>query len=71
MRKLTALVAVLAWGAFWIFGSLAVLSPELSETLRFAAVLLAGAGFLLGMACFLRLRPGFGGRDRANRTGPA
>ena len=58
MQKLTALVCVIAWSAFWTFGYLALsASPELGAQASLAAVL-AAVGFLLGTFSYMRL-----GRD--------
>ncbi|NIZ11476.1 hypothetical protein [Pseudooceanicola sp. HF7] len=54
-RKGIAILNVLAWGLFWIFGFIAVTSPELGERQIVIAVLLSGVGFLVGILTYLKL----------------
>ncbi|MGI3166755.1 hypothetical protein [Pseudooceanicola sp. 200-1SW] len=52
--KLIAIANVVAWGAFWTFGLIA-LFVELARGEMLIACLLAGLGFLAGVACHLGL----------------
>lgn len=52
--KLLAIANVVAWGAFWTFGLIA-LFVELAREEVLIAALLAGLGFLVGVACHLGL----------------
>lgn len=54
MTKVLALGNVIAWGAFWTFGLIAVFA-ELAGSHLLVAALLSGLGFLGGMACHLAL----------------
>ncbi|MBR9764610.1 MAG: hypothetical protein GYB53_14045 [Rhodobacteraceae bacterium] len=52
--KLLAILNVLAWGAFWCFGLIALFA-DLSAGEQLSAATLSGAGFLGGMLCHLGL----------------
>ena len=55
MRKLIAFSNVVAWSGLWAFGYLALSSAELSGGQIAVAALLAVAGLMSGLRCWLRL----------------
>lgn len=55
MRKLIALLNVIAWGVFWVFGYIALMSPELTGGQTTVALIAAAAGFGCGMVTYLKL----------------
>ncbi|QPM91821.1 hypothetical protein [Pseudooceanicola algae] len=57
-RKATAILNILAWGAFWTFGLLAAAAPDLGPRLVSEAVALSGLGFLTGVLTYLMLSRG-------------
>ena len=48
MRKLIAIVNVIAWSGFWAFGYLALTSGDFSDTQVVISALLAAAGLFTG-----------------------
>lgn len=55
MNKIVAIVCVISWSGFWVFGYLA-LSAEVAETGQMVtAALLAALGFFTGMIAWLKL----------------
>ncbi|MGR3761537.1 hypothetical protein ACUXV3_15590 [Roseobacteraceae bacterium NS-SX3] len=55
MRKLIAIINVLAWSGFWAFGYLALTAGSYSEAQVVTATLLAAAGLITGIVAYLRL----------------
>ncbi|TDK46285.1 hypothetical protein [Antarcticimicrobium luteum] len=55
MRKLIAIVNVIAWSGFWAFGYIALTSNDLSNRQLVIAAVLAFAGFLTGVLAYLKL----------------
>jgi hypothetical protein len=55
MRKLIAIVNVIAWSGFWAFGYLALTATNLSQHQITIASLLAGLGFVTGVIAYLKL----------------
>ncbi|MGD9863822.1 MAG: hypothetical protein AB7S99_11480, partial [Pseudodonghicola sp.] len=55
MRKLIAIVNVIAWSGFWAFGYIALTSNDLSERQMVIAAVLAFAGFLTGVLAYIKL----------------
>ena len=55
MRKLIAIVNVIAWSGFWAFGYLALTARDLSTHQITIASLLAGLGFVTGVIAYLKL----------------
>ncbi len=55
MRKLIAIVNVIAWSGFWAFGYIALTSTDLSERQMVIAAVLAFAGFLTGVLAYIKL----------------
>ncbi|MCV2887280.1 hypothetical protein [Ruegeria aquimaris] len=55
MNKLIAIVNVVAWSGFWAFGYIALTAQDLSDQQLLIASLLAFAGFIMGIAAYLRL----------------
>ena len=58
MKKLIAVINVIAWSGFWPFGYLAVTSEGFDSTQVLVATLLAGAGFLTGVWAYVSLSRG-------------
>lgn len=58
MRKLMAVVNVIAWMGFWAFGYIALTSTELDGRKITIAAMLAGVGFLIGVYAYLKLSKG-------------
>ena len=58
MRKLIAIINVVAWSGFWAFGYLALTAGNLSSQQITTASLLAGLGFVTGMIAYLKLSHG-------------
>lgn len=52
--KALAIISVVSWGAFWTFGLISIF-VELARGELMVAALLAGTGFIVGMACHLGL----------------
>ncbi|ANP36879.1 MULTISPECIES: hypothetical protein [Rhodobacterales] len=55
MRKLIAIVNVIAWSGFWAFGYLALTSGDFSDTQVVISALLAAVGLFTGILAYLRL----------------
>ena len=55
MKKLIAIINVIAWAGFWAFGYIALTSTDLSERQVVIAAILAFAGFITGVAAYLKL----------------
>ena len=55
MRKLTAMVCVLGWSAFWVFGFLALSSDGSAAELSVLSIVVAGLGFLTGAFAYMQL----------------
>ena len=55
MKKLIAIVNVIAWSGFWAFGYLALTSGDFSDTQVVTSALLAAAGLFTGILAYLRL----------------
>jgi hypothetical protein len=55
MRKLVAILNVVAWAGFWAFGFLALSGQDYSAGQLTVAALLAAAGFLTGIWTWVRL----------------
>jgi hypothetical protein len=58
MRKLIAIINVVAWSGFWAFGYLALSATHLSQQQITIASLLAGLGFVTGVIAYLKLSHG-------------
>ncbi len=58
MRKLIAIINVIAWSGFWAFGYLAVTAKGLSPQQIWIATILASLGFLTGVIAYLKLSHG-------------
>ncbi len=58
VRKLIAIVCVVAWAGFWAFGYLALSAGVADRRQVTVAALLAAAGFLTGSFAYLRLARG-------------
>ena len=55
MKKLIAIINVVAWSGFWAFGYLALTAEGLSDRQLVIAALLAFAGLVTGIAAYLKL----------------
>lgn len=55
MKKLIAIINVIAWSGFWAFGYIALSSTDLSDRQLVIAAVLAFAGFLTGVLAYLKL----------------
>lgn len=55
MKKLIAIVNVIAWSGFWAFGYLALTSGDFSDTQVVISALFAAAGLFTGILAYLRL----------------
>ncbi|QDI77368.1 MULTISPECIES: hypothetical protein [Leisingera] len=55
MKKMIAIVNVVAWAGFWAFGYLALTAESYSESQVVTAALLASAGLITGIIAYLRL----------------
>ncbi|SEO71449.1 hypothetical protein SAMN04490248_11041 [Salinihabitans flavidus] len=55
MKKLIAIVNVVAWSGFWAFGYLALTAERLSRGQLTVAAVLAFAGFITGIFAYLKL----------------
>jgi len=55
VRKLIAIINVIAWSGFWAFGYLAVTAQGLSEGQIVIAAILAFAGLITGVLAYLKL----------------
>lgn len=53
--KLIAVLNIVAWGGFWVFGYLALSSSNWGEAHAVIAAMLAGLGFLVGIPSYLML----------------
>ncbi len=53
--KMTALLCTLSWSAFWVFGGLALLTPNSETTTLLISTLLSATGLLAGVVFYLRL----------------
>lgn len=58
MKKLIAIINVIAWSGFWAFGYLAVTATDLTPHQITMASLLAGFGFVTGVIAYLKLSHG-------------
>ena len=58
MKKLIAIINVVAWSGFWAFGYLALTAGDLSQHQITIASLLAGLGFVTGVVAHLKLSHG-------------
>ncbi|MBK1634328.1 hypothetical protein [Rhodovulum adriaticum] len=58
MKKLYAIACVVGWGFFYSFAYLAVASLQDAAWMPTTYALLAFAGFLMGMLCWVRLVSG-------------
>ncbi|MDP5346589.1 MAG: hypothetical protein NWS99_10640 [Paracoccaceae bacterium] len=57
MKKLVAIICVLAWSGFWAFGYLALSAPAQASVEHLTgAMVLAAIGFLTGTFAYLKLR---------------
>lgn len=55
MKKFTAIVSVVAWLGFWIFGYIALTEEALTKTQQTVSFLLAFTCLLLGLVTFFKL----------------
>ena len=55
MRKLIAVINVIAWSGFWAFGYLALSATNFEDGQVMLAALLAFVGFLTGVFAYMRL----------------
>ncbi len=55
MKKLIAIINVIAWSGFWAFGYLAVTADGLTESQLVIAALLAFGGLVTGVFAYMRL----------------
>ena len=55
MKKLIAIINVIAWAGFWAFGYLALTAEGLSHSQLVIAALLAFAGLITGIVAYMRL----------------
>lgn len=55
MRKLIAIINVIAWSGFWAFGYLAITAQGLGEGQIVTAALLAFAGLITGVLAYIKL----------------
>ncbi|MEL0439049.1 hypothetical protein [Phycobacter sp. K97] len=55
MKKLIAIVNVIAWSGFWAFGYLALTSGDFTDTQVVISALLAAVGLFTGILAYLRL----------------
>ncbi|MCR8724843.1 hypothetical protein [Frigidibacter sp. ROC022] len=58
MRKLVALICVVAWAGFWAFGYLALSAGVSDNRQAVIAGLLAAAGFISGSFAYMKLARG-------------
>ncbi|MEX0351129.1 MAG: hypothetical protein AB3N15_17025 [Paracoccaceae bacterium] len=68
MRKLIAIINVIAWSGFWAFGYIAVTSDDLSNGQLVIAALLAFAGLVTGIAAYVKLARASEASGYAKRT---
>ncbi|MGI9368571.1 MAG: hypothetical protein ACR2O2_07000 [Ruegeria sp.] len=55
MKKLIAIVNVIAWAGFWAFGYIAVTAEGLTESQLVIAAILAFAGLVTGVVAYMKL----------------
>ncbi|MDP5218371.1 hypothetical protein Q5Y75_14155 [Ruegeria sp. 2205SS24-7] len=55
MKKLIAIINVIAWAGFWAFGYIAITSDDLTNSQLVIAALLAFAGLVTGIAAYVKL----------------
>ncbi len=55
MKKLIAIVNVIAWSGFWAFGYLAITAEGLTDTQIVIAAILAFAGLVTGLIAYQKL----------------
>lgn len=55
MKKLIAIVNVIAWSGFWAFGYLALTAEGLNDRQLVVAAILAFAGLVTGIFAYMRL----------------
>ncbi|MDK3016791.1 hypothetical protein [Pseudodonghicola flavimaris] len=55
MRKLIAIINVIAWSGFWAFGYIAITTRELTAAQMTTAAIIACLGFLTGVLAYLKL----------------
>lgn len=55
MKKIIAILSVISWSGFWVFGYLALSSDGQDQGLGIVYALLAAAGFLIGAFAYMRL----------------
>ncbi len=55
MKKLIAIINVIAWSGFWAFGYLAITAEGLNESQIVIAAVLAFAGLLTGVLAYIKL----------------
>lgn len=55
MKKLIAIVNVIAWSGFWAFGYLALTAEGLTDGQLVIAAVLAFAGLITGVAAYMHL----------------
>lgn len=68
MRRLFAIVNVIAWSGFWGFGFLAVTSGDHPDSHMVIAAVLAFAGFLVGIVAYRKLAHDAEARGYARKT---
>ncbi|MFA3916923.1 hypothetical protein [Ruegeria hyattellae] len=55
MKKLIAIINVIAWAGFWAFGYIALTSDDLTNGQLVIAALLAFAGLVTGILAYMKL----------------
>lgn len=55
MKKLIAIINVIAWSGFWAFGYLALTAEGLTDAQLVTAAVLAFAGFVTGLLAYQKL----------------
>ncbi|WP_372891637.1 hypothetical protein [Rhodosalinus sp.] len=70
MRKLLAIVNVIAWSGFWAFGYLALAAEGLTATQVSVAALIAFAGLMTGVGAWIRIARMAEETGDAPRSGP-
>ena len=70
MRKLLAIVNVIAWSGFWAFGYLALAAEGLTAAQVSVAAAIAFAGLVTGVAAWIRIARMAEETGYAPRSGP-
>ncbi|WP_170761118.1 hypothetical protein [Ruegeria lacuscaerulensis] len=55
MKKLIAIINVIAWAGFWAFGYIAITSEDLTASQLVISAILAFAGLVTGVLAYIKL----------------